>query len=203
MLMARRSDHSRDEIQKMALEAAETIVESGGHEALTARKVAKAIGYTQGTLYHVFENLADLTLQVNGRTLDQLYKALKIAAEAASGPEDRVLALGQAYVRFAREHPHRWAMIFEPTLPADQAAPPWLVIKTTHIFALVEDALGAIAGGAGPEVARAARALWSGVHGVCILSLTHSLDDAAGPAEQLAESLIRNYLRGFKLEQSL
>ena len=201
--MARRSDHSRDEIRTMALGAAETIVESEGPGALTARAVAKAIGYTQGTLYHVFENLADLTRQLNDRTLDQLYTALTIAAESRSSPEERILALGQAYVRFARQHPHRWALIFEPALPPGETVPAGFAARTTRFFKLVEDALGTLAGGAGPEVTRASRALWSGVHGICVLSLTRHPEETTGPAEQLAESLIRNYLRGFRLEQAL
>lgn len=72
-IMARRSDHSRDELREMALTAAEQIVLENGYESLSARKVASAIGYTVGTLYLVFENLDDLVLQVNARTLDRLH----------------------------------------------------------------------------------------------------------------------------------
>ena len=66
--MGRRSDHSREEIRQMALQAAESIVTEGGYKALSARKVASEIGYTVGTLYLVFENLDELVLYVNGRT---------------------------------------------------------------------------------------------------------------------------------------
>ena len=52
--MARRSDHSREELREMAITAAEQIVVEQGYEGLSARKVAAAIGYTVGTLYLVF-----------------------------------------------------------------------------------------------------------------------------------------------------
>ena len=51
--MARRSDHSRDEIREMALNAAKTIVEREGAAALSTRKIANEIGYTAGSLYLV------------------------------------------------------------------------------------------------------------------------------------------------------
>lgn len=74
--MARRSDHSREEIRAMALAAAQQIVTEQGFAALNARKIASAIGYTVGTLYLVFKNLDDLFLQLNARTLDDLHAAL-------------------------------------------------------------------------------------------------------------------------------
>ncbi len=46
--MGRRSEHSRDEIREMAVNAAAEIVEKEGFQALTARKVAGSIGYTVG-----------------------------------------------------------------------------------------------------------------------------------------------------------
>ena len=82
--MARRSDHSREELREMALSAAEQIVVEQGYEGLSARKVASAIGYTVGTLYLVFENIDDLILNINARTLDRLH-AKMTASQAQPG----------------------------------------------------------------------------------------------------------------------
>ena len=70
--MGRRSDHSRDELYVMALDAAESIVREDGFPALTARKVAARIGYTAGTLYNIFRNQDDLIIHLNARTLGRL-----------------------------------------------------------------------------------------------------------------------------------
>ena len=70
--MGRRSDHSRDEIQKMAIDAAAKIVETEGFQSVTARKVASKIGYTVGTLYHVFRNFDDLVIHMNAQTIDEM-----------------------------------------------------------------------------------------------------------------------------------
>lgn len=68
-VMARRPDHSRDELYALAMNAARGIVERDGIRGLTARNIATAIGYSPGTLYNLFDNLDDLALQINGATL--------------------------------------------------------------------------------------------------------------------------------------
>ena len=51
--MGRRADHSRDELHSLALDAACRIVDDQGMDALTARGVARAIGYSPGSLYTI------------------------------------------------------------------------------------------------------------------------------------------------------
>ncbi len=82
--MARRSDHSRDELYDMALEAARQIAEKEGLRGLKARGIAREIGYTIGTLYNLFEDLDDLIVHLNGRTLD----ALPIVRQGQSPVQD-------------------------------------------------------------------------------------------------------------------
>ena len=74
--MGRRSDHSRDELYTMALAAARKIAEKEGLRGLTARRIAREIGYTVGTLYNLFDNLDGLIVHLNGTTLDTLYEAV-------------------------------------------------------------------------------------------------------------------------------
>ena len=69
--MARRNDHSREQIQQMAIAAAISILNEEGLANLSTRKVASEIGYTVGTLYLVFRNLNELLLHVNAATLDE------------------------------------------------------------------------------------------------------------------------------------
>jgi AcrR family transcriptional regulator len=197
--MARRSDHSREEIREMALEAAENIVVEKGFEGLSARKVAKAIGYTVGTLYLVFENIDDLILQINARTLDRLYGEMAETRAAADDGRDRLLQLGQVYIRFADEDTHRWSMIFEHRLAEGRELPDWYRENIARMFGIVEEALIPLAVGRAPrEVAQAARVIWGGVHGICILAVGDRLGIAGVDSVQdLSSSLISNYLAGF------
>ena len=197
--MARRSDHSREELREMAITAAEQIVVEQGYEGLSARKVATAIGYTVGTLYLVFENLDDLILNINARTLDRLHARMKASQAKCGDAGDCLLQLGQVYIGFADEDPHRWAMVFEHRLTDEQAAPAWYQEKITRMFALVEEGLEPLAGGhTRDEITQASRALWGGVHGICILALAGNLGIAGVESVQdLTKTLITNYLSGF------
>lgn len=197
--MARRSDHSREEIHQMALAAAEEIVSKQGHSGLSARKIAAAIGYTVGTLYLVFDNLDDLVLQINGRTLDQLHNQMLQEQECYRDPQQKLLQLGHTYIRFADRNSHRWEMIFERRFRSGQDMPEWFRAKVARMFALVESTLAPLAGQhSSQEISQAARALWSGVHGICILAMTNKLDmTGVDSVHGLAQSLMTNYLKGF------
>lgn len=197
--MARRSDHSRDQIHEMALSATERIVREQGYQGLSARKVAGAIGYTVGTLYLVFDNLDDLILQVNGRTLDRLHARMVQEQAKQEQAKERLLQLGHSYIQFACEEPHAWQMIFEHRLTGEREIPGWFQLKVARMFALVETGLEPLAAQHSPgEIALAARALWSGVHGVCILAVSDKLDVVGVESVQnLTDLLVGNFLKGF------
>lgn len=183
----------------MALIVAERIVRREGYAGLSARKVAKPMGYTVGTLYLVFKNLDDLILHVNARTLDSLHATTTQAFEKTQDPQDRVIAIARAYIDFAAKNTHRWSMLFEHRQPQGEQRPPWYDEKVARSLALVEKALTPLAQHrSANEIKQAARTLWGGVHGICILALSQKLDTAdANSVRVLVESLVDNYLRGF------
>jgi AcrR family transcriptional regulator len=198
--MARRNDHSRDEIHRMALDAAERIVAREGYKGLSARKVAAAIDYTVGTLYLVFENLDDLVLQVNGRTLDALFARL-LKSHAQSGDTARDLqSLADAYIAYAEKEAPRWTMLFDSVTEKGESLPDWYQDKLGLVFGLIETALVPAAPTRNrTEIAQAARVLWAGVHGICILKIRQRMDLAGGQsASQMAAMLIGNFLVGFR-----
>jgi len=197
--MARRSDHSREQIREMTLAASEEIIATQGHQALSARKVAGAIGYTVGTLYLVFENLDDLILQVNGRTLDRLYELIVEDQRHCADAEACLFQLGHSYIRFADAEPYAWQLIFEHRLADDREPPDWYQEKIAHMFALVEERIAQLAAHqSDKEIAQAARALWGGVHGICILAITHTLGAAGVDSVQaITYTLMNNFVKGF------
>lgn len=186
----------------MALRAAEKIVAEKGLPALSTRRVAAAIGYTVGTLYLVFRNLDDLILQLNAKTLDEL--EARMVEETHRGPPGvgRVLTLAQTYLRFALTRPHRFMLVFEHRLPGLEPVPTWYLEKVARVFDLLHAALRAVVPErSDSELVTAARVLWSGVHGICVLRLSGRLDvvGAPAPAEALVDSLVLNYLSGLRI----
>lgn len=198
--MARRSDHSREQIRQMALNAAEAIVTAEGYKGLSARKVASAIDYTVGTLYLVFENLDDLVLQVNGRTLDALYEWLRARRAPAADPRASLVALADAYIAYAEAETPRWNMLFEYVIEQGNSLPDWYLIKLSKVFGLAEAALKPLADHRSEEeIAQAARVLWASVHGICTLKIRHRMDLAGGQSTgEMAHMLIDHFLQGFE-----
>ncbi len=99
--MARRSDHTRAELHDMALGAARSIVTADGLAGLSTRRVAKAIGYSAGTLYQLFADLDDLIFHLNATTLDALFAACR-GADLDASPESALTELARRYIRLRR-----------------------------------------------------------------------------------------------------
>ncbi|MDR2113362.1 MAG: TetR/AcrR family transcriptional regulator [Candidatus Accumulibacter sp.] len=207
--MARRGEHSREEIRQMALDAAEAIVAREGYPGLSTRRIAAAIRYTVGTLYLVFENLDDLTLQVNGRTLDALYDWLRTHQDAAAAGagiavgqdvaacQEAILTLANAYIAYAEAETPRWSMLFEYVVQENEQ-PEWYLHKLGQVFGLVEAALRPL--GAGDlETQRIARVLWASVHGICLLKIRQRMVLAGNQeTEAMTRMLVTNFLRGLR-----
>lgn len=195
--MARRSEHTQEQIREMVLNAAENIVVEEGFHALTVRKVALEIGYTVGSIYMVFANMDDVVMHVKGRALDELAGQLRML-EAGESAEQQILALAHAYLRFAHQHFNRWRMIFEAI--KDAPVPEWYQQKTRDMFLIVEQPFRRLLpdSAAEQQAHLAAQALWSGVHGACVLSLNGSLGRVgAENAEVTVEMLVKNFIAGW------
>jgi len=197
--MARRSEHSQEEIKQMVLTAAETIVVEEGFAKLKVRSIAMEIGYTVGSIYMVFDNMADLIMHIKGRTLDDIAEQL-MAVDNSGNAEQTISLLANAYLNFARQNFNRWRMIFEHQLAANEQVPDWYQQKVNAIFSLVEQQFKQLPSSHSDEQSKqAARALWSGVHGICTLSLTGKLDLlGVDNIENTVALLVDNFIVGWK-----
>lgn len=193
--MGRRNDHTRDELKAMAIAAAGRILEQDGLAALSARRVAKEIEYTVGTLYLVFKNFDELILCVNAETLDVLYAHMQEACQSRERADERVKALAHGYVRFAQSRFARWSMLFEHQ--RSEALPDWYQERVARQFAMVEIALAQLLGCSNDQIFVEARALWGGIHGICSLALADKWTVAGVESvDVVVDSLLDNFLRG-------
>ncbi|HEY1506355.1 MAG TPA: TetR/AcrR family transcriptional regulator [Stellaceae bacterium] len=194
--MARRSDHSREELERIAVDAAVALIAEAGFENFSARQVAARIGYTIGTIYNVFGDYDNLLLQAHARTLDAWYAFLQDRL-TQGGDTDPLRALAAAYVDFARTHFNSWRALFANHRAQNERPPEWYAAKLRRLMALAEDVVLPHVDRDPVRARRAAQVIWAGIHGLCILSLSGKLElvGAASP-ETLADALIVNYLRG-------
>ncbi len=196
--MPRRNQHNSEELRELAVQAVVRIAESGGAQAVTARSVAREIGYTPGMLYHVFDDRDDMILHANVMLLDELAQSL----DEASGRKraDRALeAICLAYLSLAREKSARWQLLFEHRMKDGAPVPAWYQSRIARLFDIVESRFRQLdSSRPSAEAGLAARTLWSAVHGVCLLAVTGKLDIGGPvPPEKMVSSLARHYARGW------
>jgi AcrR family transcriptional regulator len=197
--MARRRDHSLVEIKAMTLAAADAIVGERGVSGLKMREIAMEIGYTVGSIYMVFTNMDDLLMQLKGQVLAEMEQQLEQATQDESDAERAIVALAKAYMQFAHSQYNRWSMIFEHRLADDQALPDWYLALIDANFNRVENLFRQLKPDC-PEadIIAAASALWGGIHGVCILSLTGVMDTVgADDIEKNVVLLVESFIKGW------
>jgi AcrR family transcriptional regulator len=195
--MAKRSEHSLEELKALVLEASESIVIEEGFEALKVRRIAAEIGYTVGSIYMAFKSMADLIMHINAKTLDAIAAELKQVQDCNT--EHSIEKLAIAYLSYANQNFNRWRNVFESSYSADTQAADWYQDKFDNVFALVDSQLAKFK----PELAeghrkRAARALWCGIHGICVLSLKGELDKTdLNEVEKTIILLVRSFMQGW------
>lgn len=180
----------------MALAAAEALLTRHGFAAFSMRQVAQAMGYTVGNLYLLFANQDELLAAVSARTADALLEHLQSCAAPRREPLARLRAIAQGYIEFAQAQTHRWRLMFEHRLPPDSPSTLGLEARQEVLFEFVRRHLAPLLPGVGPSALQAATtALWSSVHGLCVLAVTGKLawsgiQDYRGLSDLIVQALV-------------
>jgi len=198
--MGRRNDHTREELKELILKTSWNIVGKYGFEGLTARHVAKEIGYAAGTIYNIFESMDVLCLLINARTLDILHQA--IAGPECNDPEkspaENMVALAMQYMDFVHQYRPYWLMLFNPVFEDSSQVKSWYQKKMDELLVPLERLLDPLFGpGEAGKRQMAAGILWSSVHGFCLLHETGKIPLKSVPGETLAH-MIETYIRGIE-----
>lgn len=84
------------------------IVRQEGFSGLNARKIAKKLKCSVQPIFHNFETMEELDRVV----FDRIYSKYQDVMKQATDEEQSYLAKGIAYVKFAREYPEFYKIIF-------------------------------------------------------------------------------------------
>lgn len=90
--------------------AAAVLEETGNEDAVTLRAVARRVGIAAPSIYGHFADRDEMLLTVIAEAFNELDAAL--AAALAQDPDDELEAVCAVYVRFARERPGRYRVMF-------------------------------------------------------------------------------------------
>jgi len=186
--MGRRSDHSRVELRELILAEGHAQMAANGFAQFSARAVAKAIGYTVGTIYNVFGTHDALVLAINARTVEGWTAELRARLEAADG--DRIGELVRGYFDFAMSNRNAWAAIYDHRLPVDEI-PDWYVATVGELTGTMRREVQRVLPQASRDsVAALARSLLASVHGHCVFALNGTFAQL-GEAAPLDAALAR------------
>ena len=150
------------ERRQQILDAARTMAEADGWAAVTSRRLADAIGYTQPVLYaHFPGGKTEIMRTVALAGFAELAAATRAALGRKTGAR-AVEAVASAYLRFADEHSALYEAMFQ--LPIDvRFAQDDVEAELRAGFDALAAALGGAASGTATEV------FWSALHGMSLL----------------------------------
>lgn len=147
------------------LEAALTLVERGGPDALSMRPLAELLDVRPSSLYRYFPEREALLGALEARAARDLHAAILRAAHALA-PEPALEAAAQGYLAYAREHPHLYSLLLRTREPdaAEQVAEP---DPGKALWNTVLGLVGAVTGH--PDDTAATVAFWAYLHGFVLL----------------------------------
>lgn len=215
---ARRSDARRTDTRRTILDTTLAMIREKGIDKVSWRGIARAVGYSPAGLYEYFDNKDDIVAALATEGLAFLDRAMRRAVGAPAGAsaesrksaesapetspravEDRLLAMGRAYVRFAHDHPGHFHLVFSvlPSGRRSRAEP------AVGAYGMVLEAVqqGIAEGTFVPRGDLDAEAMaygfWSLVHGLASLQLT-ALRGFDADLAALDQDVILAFLRGLR-----
>ncbi|MBX9398506.1 TetR/AcrR family transcriptional regulator [Streptomyces sp. TRM72054] len=159
------------DLRRAILTAALDVIAADGPSALSLRDLARRAGVSHAAPAHHFKDRTGLLTAIAAEGFGLLAQTIKDAADLKDA--------GVRYVRFAREHPAHFQVMFAPDLLRAGD------LELTTARALAGDALREAVTAVSPEsrgtdARLAGVAAWSLAHGFATLLLGHNLDDPVG-----------------------
>jgi AcrR family transcriptional regulator len=160
-----RRERERAHRHQLIITAARELAEAEGWEAVTTRKLAERVEYSQPVLYSHFDGKDAIVRAVALDCFGELAAQLRDARLAAAEPSRALRAVCRAYLRFAAEHPVLYQAMF--VMPTDvkfasaETPAPLLASFDEFVLALSPD-----------DQPRElyAEVIWSALHGIAVLS---------------------------------
>ncbi|MEU8712932.1 TetR/AcrR family transcriptional regulator [Streptomyces sp. NPDC048663] len=168
MPMRDRRERERAERELRIVTAARELAETEGWEAVTTRRLAAEIGYSQPVLYSHFRGKDAITAAVAVQGCADLTAELRAARTAARDGAGSLAAVASAYTSFARRRPALYDAMFthRVDLPfAAPEAPEALRAAFTEILLAVEPVARP-----GEDPGLLTETFWAALHGLVTLT---------------------------------
>ncbi len=185
-----------DAVRSKIRHAAVDLYREQGLNNLTARAIAVRAGVSVGTIYKHFGSLSELARTLWQGPVEKFEQGLAATAARYQDPLERIKALLEAYLSFARKNADLYRGTFLFVRPPNQDAPP-RTQATASVFAkLLIEALeegqqaGQVLAG---DAQVQAQTLWAGLHGV--IALPVNLDRLKWKNRAIEREMVEGLLR--------
>ncbi|MFY7069539.1 TetR/AcrR family transcriptional regulator [Nocardiopsis changdeensis] len=186
MSVQERKQRERAERERLIVATARELAEQQGWDAVTTRRLAERIEYSQPVLYSHFRGKREIIGAVALQGAAEMAVALRAATAAADGTRPRVTALARAYLDFAVRNPAVYDAMFRldgGLAFAREDTPEPL----KDAFAALLETLGEVAGD-GVHPGLFTEVFWAALHGLATLTREGRLPPQY--AEQRLELLV-------------
>jgi AcrR family transcriptional regulator len=162
-----RRERERAERHRLIIEAARHLAEAEGWEAVTTRRLAERVEYSQPVLYSHFKGKDAIVRAVAIEAFGDLARLLTAARDGQSDPVAALRAVAKAYLEFARTRPALYdAMFVQRTeIPFGTADTPPELRAAFGAFVAVVSPLADE-----QDLETLTEVLWSGLHGLATLT---------------------------------
>ncbi|WP_395293278.1 TetR/AcrR family transcriptional regulator [Kitasatospora hibisci] len=191
MSIQERRERERAERHQLIIRIARGLAETEGWEAVTTRRLAERIEYSQPVLYSHFANKDAIVAAVALEGFAELAEQLRDAARKADGPVAAFTAVAGAYLAFGAANPALYDAMFTMAseLPFGRPDSP---AALKEAFAALAGPIAEVAGGEDPEPFT--EVVWSALHGLATLDRGGRLRPDF--AERRLELLVERMLGG-------
>ncbi|MGW6838570.1 TetR/AcrR family transcriptional regulator [Streptomyces sp. NPDC054949] len=186
MSVQERKERERAVREQLIVATARELAEQQGWDAVTTRRLAERIEYSQPVLYSHFRGKREIIGAVALEGAAEMAAALRASARAADGPRARVAALALGYLDFAERNPAVYDAMFRLdgglAFAAEETPEP-----LKDAFAALLETLGEVSG-KGVHPGLFTEVFWAALHGLATLTRAGRLPP--GDAERRAELLV-------------
>ena len=160
------ASYHHGDLRNALREAALSILEGEGLQALSLRAVARKAGVSHAAPYRHYSNHEALLVELAMEGFEELRKAIEVAGSVPFDKVDRITNIGGAYMRFASRRSALAQLMFGSQLPNREKIPE---------LTAAADAIGGEIGAALGDPALGL-AVWAAIHGLAMLILDNVID---------------------------
>ena len=108
----KRTAYHHGSLQKALIEYAFAHVRASGWDGFSMREAARELGVSPGAAYRHFKTLDDLLFEIAHLGFEKLDEDMQKMREEAGDAHGALVGVGIAYLRFAKEEPHLFNLMF-------------------------------------------------------------------------------------------